>query len=117
MGKQYFTSAKGVPRLPDSTLKQAVGYFVFTVVASETTRKNSGDDRVYLAIVNTAGLGLRFRVNGSGFGDYCREEARAALQPVKPHLQNGGRGLFVNSQTRPLHASEDNQTTRKGTSP
>jgi hypothetical protein len=28
---------------------------VFTVVVSKTTRENSGDDRLYLAIVNTAG--------------------------------------------------------------
>ena len=27
----------------------------------------------------------------------------------------GGKGLFINSQTRPLHANEENQTTRKGT--
>jgi len=29
----------------------------------------------------------------------------------------GGKSLFINSQTRPLHAYEGNQTTRKGTSP
>jgi len=28
-----------------------------------------------------------------------------------------GKGLFINSQTRPLHANEGNQTTRKGNSP
>jgi len=28
-----------------------------------------------------------------------------------------GKGLFINSQTRPLHANERNQATRKGTGP
>ena len=33
------------------------------------------------------------------------------------HVYMGGEGLFINSQTRPLHANEGNQATRKGTSP
>ena len=32
-------------------------------------------------------------------------------------LPTGGKGLFINSQTLPLHATEGNQVTRKGTSP
>ena len=39
----------------------------------------------------------------------CRPEP---WQPAQ-----GGKGLFINSQTRPLHANEGNQTTRKGISP
>ena len=34
----------------------------------------------------------------------------------KRRREPGGEGWFINSQTRPLHANEENQTTRKGTS-
>jgi len=38
---------------------------------------------------------------------------------MPPHSvqPTGGKGLFINSQTRPLHANEGKQTRRKGTSP
>ena len=35
----------------------------------------------------------------------------------KTLVLEGGKGLFINSQARPLRASEGNQATRKGTSP
>jgi len=38
----------------------------------------------------------------------CPDDMRALNLP-------GGKGLFINSHTRPLHAYEGNQTTRKGT--
>ena len=40
------------------------------------------------------------------------------LQRYSHLLQSeGGKGVFIDSQTRPLHANEENQMTRKGPSP
>ena len=36
------------------------------------------------------------------------------MLPRRPHHQLRGKGLFINSQTRPLPANEGNQATRKG---
>jgi hypothetical protein len=36
------------------------------------------------------------------------------MLPRRPPHQLRGKGLFINSQTRPLHANEGNQATRKG---
>ena len=37
--------------------------------------------------------------------------------PWLPPHPNGRKGLSINSRTRPLHANEENPTTRRGTSP
>ena len=58
-------------------------------------------------------LNRRFRRDANG----SKPITRALLPRSCSVLLKGGKGLFIKSQTRPIHANEGNQATRKGTSP
>ena len=46
-----------------------------------------------------------------------RRERRVLAHVFEVCFLKGGKGLFITSQSRSLHANEGNQMTRKGTSP